>query len=68
MHLVRRIRSHKEIKRTPHLHVVAAPLTKDERLSAKAIFGNRTDLSDRQTCYVDVMREKLVCKEMLLGL
>lgn len=43
-------------EKTPHLHIVAVPLTKDGRLSAKEIFGNRTDLSDRQTRYADAMR------------
>lgn len=44
-------------EKTPHLHIVAVPLTKDGRLSAKEIFGNRTDLSDRQTRYADAMRD-----------
>jgi len=44
-------------EKTPHLHVVAVPLTKDGRLSAKEIFGNRNELSDRQTRYADAMRD-----------
>jgi len=44
-------------EKTPHLHIVAIPLTKDGRLSAKEIFGNRNDLSDRQTRYADAMRD-----------
>jgi len=44
-------------EKTPHIHIVAVPLTKDGRLSAKEIFGNRTDLSDRQTRYGEAMQD-----------
>ena len=44
-------------EKTPHLHVVTVPLTSDGRLSAKEIFGNRTELSDRQTRYAEAMRD-----------
>lgn len=44
-------------EKTPHLHIVAVPLTQDGRLSAKEVFGNRTDLSERQTRYGEAMRD-----------
>lgn len=44
-------------EKTPHLHIVVVPLTKDGRLSAKEIFGNRIDLSARQTRYADAMSD-----------
>ena len=34
---------------TPHLHVISVPLTKDGRLSAREIVGNRANLSRMQT-------------------
>ena len=32
-------------ERTPHMHLIFVPLTKDNRLCAKEILGNRVDLS-----------------------
>jgi len=43
-------------EKTPHLHIVAVPLTKDGRLSAKEIFGDVRKLSERQDRYADAMR------------
>ena len=42
-------------EKTPHIHAVVVPLTDDGRLSAKERFGNRKDLSDRQTRYAEQM-------------
>lgn len=44
-------------EKTPHIHAVVVPLTNDGRLSAKERFGNRNDLSDRQTRYADAMEQ-----------
>src|SRR5690606_10808376 len=44
-------------EKTPHIHAVVVPLTDDGRLSAKERFGNRNDLSDRQTRYADAMEQ-----------
>jgi len=44
-------------EKTPHIHIVAVPLTKDGRLSAKELFGNRIEMSERQTRYANAMRE-----------
>ncbi len=44
-------------EKTPHIHAVVVPLTDDGRLSAKERFGNRNDLSDRQTRYADGMEQ-----------
>ncbi|MFZ4863988.1 MobV family relaxase, partial [Sphingobacterium sp. Mn56C] len=44
-------------EKTPHIHAVVVPLTSDGRLSAKERFGNRNDLSDRQTRYADGMEQ-----------
>src|SRR5690606_38021243 len=43
-------------ERTPHLHVVTVPLTKDGRLSAKEVMGNRKDMQERQDRYADAMK------------
>lgn len=42
-------------EKTPHLHAVTIPLTKDGRLSAKEIIGNKQDMKDFQTRYADAM-------------
>lgn len=42
-------------EKTPHLHVVIVPITKDGRLSAKEIMGNRVQMSARQTRYAEKM-------------
>ena len=41
---------------TPHLHAIIIPLTKDGRLSAKEVIGNRKDLQDKQTKYANYMK------------
>lgn len=41
---------------TPHLHAIIIPLTKDGRLSAKEIIGNRKSLQDKQTKYANYMK------------
>lgn len=43
-------------ERTPHLHAVVVPLTKDGRLSAKEILGNKNAMSDRQSRYGEAMK------------
>lgn len=43
-------------EKTPHLHIVAVPLTKDGRLSAKEVFGDIKALSARQDRYAEAMR------------
>jgi hypothetical protein len=43
-------------EKTPHLHAITVPLTKDGRLSAKEIMGNKKDLSLRQDRYAAVMK------------
>lgn len=43
-------------ERTPHIHVVTIPLTKDGRLSAKEVMGNRKDMQERQDRYADAMK------------
>lgn len=42
-------------EKTPHLHCVFVPLTKDGRLSGKEIMGNKTGLSERQDRYAESM-------------
>ncbi len=42
-------------EKTPHLHAVTVPLTKDGRLSAKEVMGNKKDLSLRQDRYAKAM-------------
>lgn len=43
-------------EKTPHLHIVAVPLTKDGRLSAKEVFGDIKALSERQDRYAEAMK------------
>ncbi|MRX78962.1 hypothetical protein GJU39_23140 [Pedobacter petrophilus] len=43
-------------EKTPHIHAVVVPLTKDGRLSAKEVMGDRTAMSERQTRYADQMQ------------
>lgn len=45
-------------ERTPHIHAVVVPLTKDGRLSAKEVMGNRQVFSERQDRYGKAMSEK----------
>lgn len=42
-------------EKTPHLHVVSVPITKDGRLSAKEIMGNRKAMQERQDRYAAAM-------------
>lgn len=42
-------------EKTPHLHVITVPLTKDGRLSAKEIVGNKSDLQARQDRFAKAM-------------
>lgn len=44
-------------EKTPHLHIVAVPLTQDGRLSAKEVFGDVKKLSERQDRYSEAMSE-----------
>lgn len=43
-------------EKTPHLHLCFVPLTKDNRLSAKEILGNRATLSKWQDDFYEHMR------------
>ena len=43
-------------EKTPHIHAVVVPLTKDGRLSAKELMGDKTAMSERQTRYADQMQ------------
>ena len=42
-------------EKTPHMHVVTVPLTKDGRLSAKEVVGNKSDLQARQDRFAKTM-------------
>lgn len=44
-------------EKTPHIHCVAVPLTKDGRLSAKEIIGNRKQMELRQDRYAEAMNK-----------
>ena len=43
-------------ERTPHIHVVTVPLTEDGRLSARDMFGNKSDMQKRQDRYAEKMK------------
>ena len=43
-------------EKTPHIHCITVPLTKDGRLSAKEVIGNRKDLEQRQDRYAELMK------------
>jgi len=43
-------------EKTPHLHVVTVPLTKDGRLSAKQVMGNPLAFKQRQDKYAEAMK------------
>lgn len=43
-------------EKTPHIHCVTVPLTKDGRLSAKEVIGNREDMQKRQDRYAEAMK------------
>lgn len=42
-------------ERTPHIHCVVTPITKDNRLSAKEVVGNKNALKQLQTDYANEM-------------
>lgn len=44
-------------EKTPHLHVVTVPITKDGRLSAKEVMGNPLAFKQRQDRYADAMKQ-----------
>lgn len=44
-------------ERTPHIHCITVPITKDGRLSAKELIGNKKDMETRQDRYGDLMKE-----------
>ena len=48
-------------ERAPHMHLGFVPLTKDNRLSAKEIVGNRQKLCLWQDKYYEHMNEKFPC-------
>lgn len=43
-------------EKTPHIHYVIVPLTKDKRLSAKIVCGNRKDYQNLQNEYAEKMK------------
>ena len=43
-------------EKTPHFHVIVVPLTKDGRLSAKEIVGNKKQMQERLTRYAEKMK------------
>lgn len=53
---IMRLSLHRD-ERTPHLHAVVTPITKDGRLSAKEIVGNKNDLRQLQDDYAAVMEK-----------
>src|SRR5690606_35669005 len=44
-------------EKTPHIHAVTVPLTKDGRLSAKEIIGNKKEMQARQDRYASHMMQ-----------
>lgn len=54
-------------ERTPHIHCVVVPLTKDGRLSAKEVMGDRRKLSELQDCYGKVMQNKFGLQRGIKG-
>ena len=42
-------------EKTPHLHAVIVPITKDNRLNCKSVFGEKDELSQLQTDYAQAM-------------
>lgn len=45
-------------EKTPHMHLSFCPITRDKRLSAKAILGNQAQLSKWQTQFHECMSER----------
>lgn len=54
-------------ERTPHIHCVVVPLTKDGRLSAKEVMGDRRKLSELQDCYGKAMQKKFGLQRGIKG-
>lgn len=44
-------------EKTPHLHAIITPITKDGRLSCKAFVDGKKDLSAQQTKYAELMKK-----------
>lgn len=43
-------------EKTPHIHCVTVPITKDGRLSAKEMIGDRKQMQQRQDRYAELMK------------
>ncbi|MCS3039789.1 MobV family relaxase [Bacteroides thetaiotaomicron] len=54
-------------ERTPHIHCVVVPLTRDGRLSAKEVMGDRRKLSELQDCYGKAMQNKFGLQRGIKG-
>ena len=54
-------------ERTPHIHCVVVPLTRDGRLSAKEVMGDRRKLSELQDCYGKAMQNKFGLERGIKG-
>lgn len=54
-------------ERTPHIHCVVVPLTKDGRLSAKEVMGDRRKLSELQDSYGEAMKSKFGLQRGIKG-
>ena len=54
-------------ERTPHIHCVVVPLTKDGRLSAKEVMGDRRKLSELQDGYGKAMQNKFGLQRGIKG-
>jgi hypothetical protein len=44
-------------EKTPHIHAILTPITKDGRLNAKEILGNKKTFEERQTRYAEKMAQ-----------
>lgn len=54
-------------ERTPHIHCVVVPLTKDGRLSAKEMMGDRRKMSQLQEDYGKAMQESFGLQRGIKG-
>lgn len=54
-------------ERTPHVHCVVVPLTKDGRLSAKDVMGDRRKMSELQDSYGKLMQNKFGLQRGIKG-
>ena len=54
-------------ERTPHIHCVVVPLTKDGRLSAKEMMGDRRKMSQLQEDYGKAMQERFGLQRGIKG-